>query len=243
MLHFKSCNSIFLFHYIRDNACSSLLCLHTPAWVELYTPESHIHFQLETNGALKACLSGLSPAWKYHCHGYLFFSNYNVALSALRENYCIVSSHSPGIGLSMYHIGGKRLMCLIKPCVQKETCFSANIIVLDLDTVIQQSSSFWDDNAAIPDLWTQWANCVTFAAIGRSFHEGVFTVSWIDMFLWVWLRHSMKQKPPVSLPSPFSFCTTPALSNITAQQHAACSSHGIENDRTKAVKHVWVQQI
>lgn len=40
------------------------LFLHAPAWVELNSLESHSHLQQETNGALKACLSSLSPAWK-----------------------------------------------------------------------------------------------------------------------------------------------------------------------------------
>lgn len=91
-----------------DDACSSLLCLHSPAWVEMNSLDSNIHLQLETNGALKACLSRLSPAWKISLPWLPFFQwQYNVALSALKE---IVH-----FSWNRYHIGGKRLMCLLKP--------------------------------------------------------------------------------------------------------------------------------
>lgn len=44
-------------------------------------------------------------------------------------------------------------------------------------------------------------------------------------------------------PSPSSFCTTPALSNITAQQHTVVVHMESKNDTAKPVKHVWVQRI
>lgn len=94
-LCFRSCNSILAF-LLRWRY---LLKPSLPTQVGRNSPQSHIYFQLETNGALKACLSGLSPAWTIPSSWLPYFSvtTSDVASSALKQIVGMVSFDSPGI--------------------------------------------------------------------------------------------------------------------------------------------------